>query len=45
VVAVEQRLPESRVHIHVEPWAYPCPDTYKEGCSVAIGERHRSEEE
>jgi divalent metal cation (Fe/Co/Zn/Cd) transporter len=44
VVAIKERLPESHVHIHVEPCAYQCPDTCEEGCSVPIEKRHRSEE-
>jgi cation diffusion facilitator family transporter len=45
VVAIKERLPESRVYIHVEPCAYQCPDTCEEGCSVPIEDRHRSKEE
>jgi len=45
VVAIKERLPESRVYIHVEPCAYQCPDTCEEGCSVPIEDRHGSEEE
>ena len=29
VVAIKERLPDSRVHIHVEPCAYQCPDTVR----------------
>lgn len=44
VVAIKERLPESRVYIHVEPCAYECPETCEEGCSVPIEERHKTEE-
>jgi cation diffusion facilitator family transporter len=44
VVAIKERLPESRVYIHVEPCAYGCPETCEEGCSVPIEERHKTEE-
>ena len=30
VVAIKERLPESRVHIHVEPCAYQCPESVRE---------------
>lgn len=45
VVAIKERLPDSRVHIHVEPCAYQCPETCETGCSVPLQERHAGEEE
>ena len=44
VVAIKERLPDSRVHIHVEPCAYQCPETCETGCSVPVEERHTSKE-
>lgn len=44
VVAIKERLPESSVHIHVEPCAFQCPESCKTGCSVPEGERRKSEE-
>ena len=44
VVAIKLRLPESRVHIHVEPCAYQCPETCETGCSVPVEERGTSKE-
>ena len=41
VVAIKDRLPESRVHIHVEPCDYACKTSCEEGCSVDPSERHR----
>jgi cation diffusion facilitator family transporter len=34
VVAIKERLPDSRVHIHVEPCAYECPESCQAGCWV-----------
>lgn len=42
VVAIKERLPESHVHIHVEPCAYECPETCETGCSVPKEERHKN---
>jgi cation diffusion facilitator family transporter len=44
VVAIKERLPDSRVHIHVEPCAYHCPESCEAGCSVAVEARHAGEE-
>jgi cation diffusion facilitator family transporter len=44
VAAIKERLPESRVHIHVEPCAYECPETCESGCSVPAEERRKNEE-
>ena len=44
VVAIKRRLPDSRIHIHVEPCAYQCPETCEAGCSVPLEERRKSEE-
>jgi cation diffusion facilitator family transporter len=44
VVAIKRRLPDSRVHIHVEPCAYQCPETCVTGCSVPLEERRNNEE-
>jgi cation diffusion facilitator family transporter len=45
VMAIKERLPESRVHIHVEPCAYECPETCESGCSVPSEERHKNGED
>ena len=34
VVAIKERMPGSRVHIHVEPCDYQCKEACLEGCSV-----------
>lgn len=34
VVAIKERLPGSRVHIHVEPCDFACKDSCAAGCSV-----------
>jgi len=34
VAAIKERVPDSRVHIHVEPCDYLCKDACLEGCSV-----------
>ncbi len=39
VVAIKQRLPDTRVYIHVEPCAYRCPESCESGCSVPMEER------
>jgi len=44
VLAIKERLPESRVHIHVEPCAFGCPESCEEGCSVPTEKRHKTEE-
>ena len=44
VVAIKERLPDSRVHIHVEPCAYQCPESCESGCSVPVEARHAGEE-
>jgi divalent metal cation (Fe/Co/Zn/Cd) transporter len=44
VVAIKKRLPDSQVHIHVEPCAYQCPESCADGCVVDPGARHRLEE-
>jgi hypothetical protein len=40
VAAIKERLPDSRVHIHVEPCAHQCPDSCETGCSLPPEERH-----
>jgi cation diffusion facilitator family transporter len=40
VVAIKERLPDSRIHIHVEPCAYQCPESCETGCSVSVETRH-----
>ena len=44
VVAIKERLPDSRVHIHVEPCAYQCPESCETGCSIPPEARHAAEE-
>jgi cation diffusion facilitator family transporter len=44
VVAIKERLPDSRVHIHVEPCAFHCPESCEDGCRVDLDARHRPEE-
>ncbi len=44
VVAIKERLPDSRVHIHVEPCAHHCPESCEVGCSVPVEARHAVEE-
>jgi cation diffusion facilitator family transporter len=44
VVAIRERLPDSRVHIHVEPCAHHCPESCESGCSLPVEARHRLEE-
>jgi len=39
VVAIKQRVPDSAIHIHVEPCAFECPDSCVTGCSVDPEER------
>jgi len=39
VVAIKERVPDSRVHIHVEPCEYTCKDVCVSGCSVEPEER------
>jgi len=39
VVAIKVRLPDSTIHIHVEPCAVECPESCVSGCSVDIEER------
>ncbi len=36
VVAIKERLPESRVNIHVEPCDFECKESCASGCSVEI---------
>ncbi len=44
VVAIKERLPESHVHIHVEPCTYECTEACESGCSVPTeGRRTRKE--
>ena len=40
VVAIKDRLPDSRVHIHVEPCAHQCPESCESGCTVPAATRH-----
>jgi cation diffusion facilitator family transporter len=44
VVAIKERLPDSRVHIHVEPCAYQCPESCETGCSVPEETRREKKE-
>jgi cation diffusion facilitator family transporter len=44
VVAIKERLPDSRVQIHVEPCAFQCPESCESGCSVPPGARHKQDE-
>jgi len=44
VLAIKERLPDSRVYIHVEPCAYQCPESCESGCSVPAEARHEGEE-
>jgi cation diffusion facilitator family transporter len=39
VIAIKQKVPDSRVHIHVEPCEFECTDTCVGGCSVEAGDR------
>lgn len=39
VVAIKERLPESRVQIHVEPCDFTCKESCASGCSVEPAER------
>jgi cation diffusion facilitator family transporter len=39
VAAIKDRVPESRVNIHVEPCVYQCKESCVEGCSVDEGTR------
>ena len=39
VAAIKERLPESRVFIHIEPCDYGCKDSCAEGCSLDVKER------
>ncbi len=39
VAAIKERLPETRVHIHVEPCAFDCSDSCASGCEVSPEER------
>ena len=39
VVAIKERLPESRIHIHVEPCDYECRGSCANGCLVDEGTR------
>lgn len=44
VVAIKERLPDSRVHIHVEPCAFECPESCESGCSVPPEARRKREQ-
>jgi cation diffusion facilitator family transporter len=39
VLAIKDRLPESHIHIHIEPCDYSCKDSCVNGCSVEDRER------
>jgi cation diffusion facilitator family transporter len=39
VIAIKKRMPESRVHIHVEPCDFECKESCASGCSVWPEER------
>jgi cation diffusion facilitator family transporter len=41
IAAIKQRVPGSRVHIHVEPCDYVCKDACLEGCSIEEETRTR----
>jgi cation diffusion facilitator family transporter len=40
VVAIKERLPDSQMHIHVEPCAFECPESCESGCSVEPEKRN-----
>jgi len=40
VVAIKERLPESTVHIHIEPCDRTCKDSCASGCTLDVGQRH-----
>ena len=44
VVAIKGRLPDSQIHIHVEPCAYQCPESCESGCLVDSADRSGSRE-
>jgi cation diffusion facilitator family transporter len=39
VAAIKERLPESRVNIHIEPCDHACPDSCAGGCSLEVPDR------
>ena len=43
VMAIKQKLPDSRVNIHVEPCAFECPESCESGCSVEPAKRSLAE--
>jgi divalent metal cation (Fe/Co/Zn/Cd) transporter len=45
VVAIKGRVPESRVHIHVEPCDYGCKPSCATGCSVEPDVRQERRDE
>jgi cation diffusion facilitator family transporter len=45
VVAIKQRLPDSRVQIHVEPCDFECPQSCASGCEVPSEEREAQQAE
>lgn len=45
VAAIKERLPETRVHIHVEPCDFTCRESCVSGCSVDPGERNEQRAE
>jgi len=45
VAAIKERLPDSRVQIHVEPCQFECKDACESGCSVDAVQRELGREE
>jgi cation diffusion facilitator family transporter len=45
VLAIKQRLPDSRVQIHMEPCDFDCPVSCASGCEVPEGEREAQKAE
>jgi cation diffusion facilitator family transporter len=45
VVAIKERLPDSRVHIHIEPCTHECRESCEIGCSLPPEARHPKAEE
>jgi cation diffusion facilitator family transporter len=41
VLAIKERLPASRVNIHIEPCDHTCKPSCEEGCSLEVSGRHR----
>jgi len=41
VLAIKERLPASRVNIHIEPCDHTCKPSCEEGCPLEVSGRHR----